>query len=430
MNAHFRSNRANLTHLSVVARIGVAAIALLIGACQAPAAPSASVPPIAVGSGGPSASPSGPNPSSAPSPSTPVSTPSPTPTPKWSKPVTVGGLAGCNAVVAAVDENGTTHLAATCGTEPSEIRYSVSTDGQAWTTTPLKPPADRYEADPQLAFSGDTLYLAYTRVAPGDGGCGGDGLDDVGVWFRTRTLPSGDWSEPNRLGLAADHLQSFRVSGSVIHATVTNEKDGETSVESLDGSTLLRHRIGDALGSTSLRIGDDGKGRVAYETSKGIGYGTVEGDKFVGKLIPNSGGGWNPVLTLAPGNDAYLLWTESYHDAGCAEPDPLPTFGTYFATNASGSWESSRLTTLLGSTSMTIDPATGEIHVLISDYRRMVHFHRPAAGGDWANETIARQTPSSGVIRQDPTTGALVVAYVADVNQEAGQLEVRVMVRQ
>ena len=40
------------------------------------------------------------------------------------------------------------------------------------------------------------------------------------------------------IGKAADHLQSFRVNGSVIHATVTNEKDGSTAYETLTGGAL------------------------------------------------------------------------------------------------------------------------------------------------------------------------------------------------
>lgn len=430
-----RSNRTPFRGLAILARIGVVAFALLLAACQAPAAPSASAPPIAVGSPGPSgpaSSPDLPIPSSDPAPSTPAGTPTPTPTPAdpvaWSKPVVVKDLVDCTSVVLAVDESGGRHLAAACGDGTSAISYAASADGgAAWDTSHLKPPAGRYELDPQLAFSGNTLFLAYTRVAPDDGGCGDDGLADVGVWYRTRTMPSGDWSEPTQIGRAADRLEALRVSGSVIHATVHNDKDKSTAYVRVEGGAGARFAIGDARGSTALRIGDDGKARIAYESGKGIGYGSLDGDRFVGKTIVASGYAHAPVLTLAPGNTAYLLYAESYHDGGCTEPDPLPTFGTYFATNAGGSWESSRLTTLIGSSSMTIDPATGDLHVLVSDYRRMVHFHRPAAGGVWVNETLTRDHPSGAVIRQDPTSGALVVAYIADPDPADPKLEVAVM---
>ena len=316
----------------VLAALGVATFALLIGVGRTPAgATSSSAPPIALGSASPGPSQpvasSNPTPSAAPSvtPSKPTATPVPA---TWSKPVIVAGLDGCYAVVAAIDDHGLDHIAATCGNNGSQIRYAASSDGKTWKTNVLQPPSGRLELDPQLAFAGDTLYLAYTRVAPVDGGCGDNGLDDVGVYYRTRTLPNGAWSEPTRIGAVADHLQAFRVSGSVVHATVTNEKDGKTAYETLTGGTLARYTIGDATGWTSLRVGDDGKGRVAYESTHGISFGMVSGDKFSSSTIPNSTNGWDPSLTLARGNVAYLVWNRSYHGGGCAEPGPDPLDGT------------------------------------------------------------------------------------------------------
>jgi hypothetical protein len=404
----------------VLALMVVAAIALLLGVGRTPAATtSSSAPPIALGSDAPSPSPSLALASSSPAPSaSPSVTPS-TPTTARdtrasSNAVIVAGLDSCHAVVAAIDDRGADHLAATCGNRGTQIRYSVSSDGRTWTTSVLQPPTSREELDPQLAFAGDTVYLAYTRVAPVDGGCGDNGLDDVGVYYRTRTLPNGVWSEPTRIGAVADRLQSFRVSGSVIHATVANDKDGKTAYETVTGGTLARYAIGDAAGWSSLRVGDDGKARVAYESTHGISYGMVSGDHFSSAVIPKSSGGWNPALALAPGNDAYLVWNRSYHGLGCVGPEPDPLDGTYFATNVSGSWVSSRLTKQVGGTSLTVDPASGELHVLVSDYRSIVYFHL-ATGADWVHETIARGSVSSPVIREDPTTDARFVAYVVDV---------------
>jgi hypothetical protein len=411
--------------------VGLAAIVVFLGVGQTPgaAAPS-SLPPVAAGVGaspGASliASPSVASaaPSVLPAPS---AKPTPTPAPAsgtWSKPATVAGFDTCFAVVAAIDDHGAQHLAAPCGDSGYEIRYAVSTDGHTWTTSVLKPPTGRSELDPQLAFSGDTLYLAYSRVAPEDGGCGDDGLADVGVYYRTRTLPSGHWSEPTRIGEIADHLQSFRVSGSVIHATVTDEKEGRTFYETLKGATLARYAIADAAGSSSLRVGDDGKGRVAYESTKGIAYGGVSGGQFSSVTVPNSTNGWNPVLTLAPGNDAYLLWNRSDHGAGCAGGGPDPADGTYFATNTSGKWVTTRLTTLVGGASLALDPATGEVHALVTGPDRLVYFHR-AADGEWTHANVVRQSAASGVIREDPTTGALFVAYVSYPIEGPSSIEV------
>jgi hypothetical protein len=441
MNATRRSHRARPFNPAVLARLGVAAIALLVVACQTPAAAppsSPSSPPVSAGN--PSTPPASPSLPVTPTPSADPSSPAPTPTPKppapkppvvkpvaWSKPVAVKGLEGCLSVVMAVDDLGATHLAATCGIDSSEIRYAVSTDGTSWKTTTLAAPAGRQELEPQLAFSGSTLYLAYTRVAPTDGGCGDDGLADLGVHVRSRSLPGGPWSEPSQIGKAADHLQSLRVDGSVIHATVRNDKDRSTAYEVLTGGALARQVIGDATGGSSLRVGDDGKGRVAYETAKGISFGTVQNGRFVGARIPGSASGHSPVLTLAGGNVAYVIWSRHYVDGGCIDGGSNPLDGTYIATNASGRWVTSRLTTMVGAASMTIDQVTGELQLVVSDMHRIVRFHK-GSGGEWAKETLTRRNPTSSVIRQNPTNGNLVVAFIADPTYEMAKMHVEVMV--
>jgi hypothetical protein len=313
-----------------------------------------------------------------------------------------------------------------CGTEPTEIRYATSSDGRSWTTTKLPPPTGHWEQEPQLAFSGNTLYLAYSRLALEDGDCGGDGLRDVGVYVRTKALPSGDWSEPTRIGQPGDRLGSFRVTGSTMHATVMNGED--FFYEFVTGGAGSRIKLPNALGVAALRIGDDGVPRVAYEREDGIAYGTVDGTTVNVKLVPGSDRGWNPTFALAPGNDAYLVWTESNHGGGCAEPEPPPTDGTYVGTNAGGTWVSSRLTRRLGTTSLTVDPSSGELHVLVSDYQRLVWFHR-AAGGNWASETLVPENATSAVIRQDPTSGRFVGAYVVESGQDRDERHVEVVTR-
>ena len=419
---------------AVLALAGVAAIAFAVAGGRPPtSAPSSSALPIALAGDAASSAPSGgpgatsslavasSDPSSSPSalpsavPSAPPA-PSAAPTPApiaagWSKPLAVKGLETCSAIVVAIDDRGTDHLAATCGNAATEIRYAVATDGRTWKTSVLKPPAGRFELDPQLAFAGNTLYLAYTRVAPVDGGCGSDGLADVGVYYRTRSLPGGAWSQPTRIGVVADHLQSFRVNGSVLHATVTNEKSGKTSYETVTGGTLRRYTIGDAAGWTSLRVGDDGIGRVAYESTHGISFGMVSGGRFSPTRIPDSSNGWDPILTLAPGNAAYVIWNRSFHGIGCVGPGPDPRDGTYYATDESGTWVTSRLTALVGAASLTVDPKTGELHAIVVDGRRIVHFHR-LPGADWTHETVVRAMAASTMLRQDQQTGSLFMAYV------------------
>ena len=83
---------------------------------------------------------------------------------------------------------------------------------------------------------------------------------------------------------------------------------------------------------------------------------------------------------------------------------------------------------MIGGTSLTIDPATGDLHLVVSDVEKLVHFQRPAAGGSWKEKTLADHHPSSAVIRQDPTDGSLFVAYVADPTED-GSFVVRVLSR-
>ena len=360
-------------------------------------------------------------PSMAPSPSgTPAPPPSVNARPvAWSAPAIVDGLQGCTSVVLAVDETGGDHLASDCGDPPSEIRYASSTDGTHWTTTTFKAPANRLEQEPVLAFDGSTFYLAYTRLAPEEGGCGADGLADVGVWYRTRTLPAGPWSSPQQIGSTRDHLQAFRVSGSVIHATVANEKDGKTWYEIVAGGATHRYELPGAAGSTALRVGDDGRARIAFEGAKGIVFGTFNGGGFKTGLIPGSTGGFDPTLALAPGNTAELLWSRAYHGIGCAEPGPQPEDGTYFATNAGGTWATHKLSGAVGATSLIVDPATGELHALIIDGRIIDEFDK-RAGAAWRKTRLSTTGwVYSPVIRQDPTTGGLVLAYVSQVGSDA-----------
>lgn len=418
---------------AALAAVGIVVLVIGIAVGGSPAAAVAPSSPLtAVGDSSPSLGPVASDlPSGAPSSLAPTATATPTPKPTtkppapsaWSKPAKVKGLDNCWSVVAAIDDRGVTHIAATCGYQnASQVRYAASNDAKVWKTTAWAPPDGRLETDPQIALSGKKLYLAYTRLAPVDGGCGDDGLEDVGVYYRTRMLPSGTWSKPIRIGKIADHLQSFRISGTVLHATVTNEKARETVYETVTAGTTVRYPIGDAAGGTSLRIGDDGKARVAYESTHGISFGMVKGDRFSSVVIPNSSNGFVPALILGPSNVAYVMWTRSYHGFGCAGPGPDPEDGTYVATNASGTWVSSRMTPLLFGT-MTLDAATGELHAVVQDRDRMVYFHC-SPDGAWTHETAIRTPASPALIRMDPRSGALFVALVNSSREGTQDIEI------
>ena len=320
----------------------------------------------------------------------------------------IGAPGQCTSVVATIDNSGTEHVAANCDTN---IRYAVSAAGGTWTVTDFMPPVDRLEKDPQIAFDGNTLYLAYTRMAATQGGCGDDGLRDLGVYYRVRTLPNGAWSDPKPIGPADDHIQSLRVNGT-IHATVLNDKDGKTYYETLNGSTYHRYLIANAAGPVSLRLGSDGRARIAYETKAGsLAYGVFRGAGFTTSVIPGSNRGYTPILVLGKGNAAYVLWNRGYHGRGCVVPDPLAGDGTYFGTNVGGRWVYSRLTSSEGAASLVVDARTGDVQALVAVGTRLVDYvKQPSA--PWRHSTLVNGFASPAVLREDPNTGALLVAYI------------------
>ena len=114
------------------------------------------------------------------------------------------------------------HVVAECGGQHPLLRVDrravVDRDG-------LRPPGDIARTSiRRLAFRGDVVYVAFSRIAP-DGGCSGSRGVDVGVYFRTKTQPDGAWSAPVRLGSGPDSLRSFRVDGDTIHAIVRKGGD-------------------------------------------------------------------------------------------------------------------------------------------------------------------------------------------------------------
>jgi hypothetical protein len=311
------------------------------------------------------------------------------------------------------------HLAAAC--RDSSIGYATSANGTDWTATVTEPPANRLDSNPQVAVSGSTLYLAWTRQLQEDGGCGEDGIRDVGVNLKTRTLPDGSWSAASRIGEPKDHLQSLRVVGSTIHATVVNEADGKTWYETVDGDRVERTVIAGAA-EAALRIGNDGVARIAYAHADGIRYGSVDHDGVRAETIPGSAHGSGPVFALAADGTAAMFWTRYEFSGGCAEPDPPPTDGTYFATNAGGSWKTEKISKVIGGVSLTIDSASGQIHALLGKERGIDYLHRPTRGGAWVKKAlpIGKGWAQSPVIRQDPTTGWLWVFFAGTTGQGEG----------
>ena len=207
-----------------------AATLILVAACVAPAASPSGSPPSSATPSRPPASASAPTiapsfePSGAPTTAPSVepgpasaepssAEPSSATTPTWSKKQLVRAGSDCGGFTATIDPTGRTHAVVVCD---GGIRYLTSVDRVTWHEDSIVPAIDAIETDPQVTTDGDRVYVAFTRLAPEDGGCGDDGLRDLGVFVQSKPLAGGAWSDQVKLGENADHLQSFRVADGAI----------------------------------------------------------------------------------------------------------------------------------------------------------------------------------------------------------------------
>jgi hypothetical protein len=201
------------------------------------------------------------------------------------------------------------------------------------------------------------------------------------------------------------------VSDGVIHLTViANESAGPLYYESQSGPNIAKVLIPDAV-TTSLRVGDDGHARVAFATGHAIRYARADGTKLSTTTVAASTETYlqSPSLVLGPGDHAYMVWTQNADGGGgCAGPDPSPVDGVYFATDASGSWKTTRLTATPGEASLTLDPSSGRLEVVVND--GTLTQYESAGGNEWTSTEMPGTTGLiNPLIRQNPVTGSVNV---------------------
>ncbi len=387
-------------------------LVVILVACSAPGAPGSlapSEPPA--GSPVPSDPPSSPSPSvPAPSPSgpPPSAAPSPTPTPApavWTRTIAIDGVQ-CAQLAATVEASGRFHVAALCD---GQIQYAVSSNGKSWTSETISP-IDVMEEGPQVVADGSRIHLAFTRYEPLDEGCGGQELRPVGGFVQVRGA-DGQWSTPRPIGNEGDVLVALRVVDGVIHALVSN--DGLFYV-SIDGASRTRVKIAN-FGSGSLRVGDDGVPRIAFLTMEQVRYGRVVDGRFTSETVATvdfSAG--TPDLVLAPGNRAFIAWTQNSEIGGCTSPGPRPSDGTYLATQVDGSWVSRKVTNAAGASSLTLEVATGDLHLAVAT-DAIRHFVSTNAGADWTGSVVPNSADTyEPVIRIDPDSGEVGIAAIGE----------------
>jgi hypothetical protein len=372
------------------ARTAVTAVALLaiVGGCTSTTTPLGDASP---GASEPAPTPRSPTSSPAESQAlTPTATPTatpvaatpdptdPPPTPTlevdedgWAKPVRIAD-GDCYASAATIDERGRYHVAASCD---DELRSMVWSPGAIDLHVDVLPPPDRHlDVGAELALDGGDTVMAFTRLAPTEGGdtCGNGGYGSYrvdGVYVRRRADDTAAWSDPVRLGDPGDDLQAFRAADGMLHATVIDDRGRVFYVSGSGAGGGRRVLIPDAT-ETSLRIGDDGRPRIAYTSGLSIRYARVDGDRLVSTEVTTSPGSspTEPTLVLAPGDDPSIMWTQDVEAAGgCASPDTPRTDGTYLARRSDGIWDMARVSRSVGPGSLTLDPPSGRWHAVISD---------------------------------------------------------------
>ena len=231
---------------------------------------------------------------------------------------------------------------------------------------------------------------------------------------------------------------STRCASSAASIHVALHGDASTYYETVHGSTAHRYAIADMTGmfAPALRVGDDGKARVAYTLDAGITFGTFTGSGFSNTHVAGSEEGWAPVMVLGKGDAAYLLWDRSPEPGGCVTRDSEPTDGTYFSTNASGTWQTSRLSLTVGEAALTVDVVSGQVHALVSGFDQnaaspqasasLIYFTGPA-GGPWTPTTLLPYAVDTPVIKLDQATGALLVMYA--VTSDGGATQIYAMTK-
>ena len=298
------------------------------------------------------------------------------------------------------------HVVAACD---DDIVYSTPVGG-AWTRTTLA--STGFNADPEIAIDGNRLYVAYSH-APLIG-CG-DTEGKPGVYYRTRAVGGGNWSAATFFGHVMDRLQTFRVAGRKLHATVET-KQGTIAYETNASGVLRRYALPGGVGWASLRIGSDGRARIAYEAASSLRYATFTGTRFDWSTIPGTTQrDALPQLVLDAADHAHVVWQHTDRaTGGCVDVEnPSPVDGGYYATNASGSWTPAaqrRFTVNVGPSSLTVDTKSGRVHVLVAT-RKGVKYYTKTRAGTWSGVTISTVRASSPTIRLDQPRGRLFAVF-------------------
>jgi hypothetical protein len=120
----------------------------------------------------------------------------------------------------------------------------------------------------------------------------------------------------------------------------------------------------------------------------------------------------SPSLVLGPGDRGFVVWSQTTDSGGgCASPDPGPLDGTYVGVDAGGTWTTHRLSKAPGGSSLTLDPSSGRIDVIVGT-GSLTHYVSED-GKTWTSKALVGTGGlSNPAIRRNPADGSLGVVAI------------------
>jgi hypothetical protein len=295
----------------------------------------------------------------------------------------------------AADSATTVHMS-WAGSGTPDARYRIYRDGELVATV--------------RDYSGDTHD---TGLKPGSRYCyrvtaidaAGAGIDDSNQSCATTAALAG-WdiqqvsaAPPLSLALDARGLERVSFCGSTGVYYQARQADGDVSTARLDPAAACFNAL--------LVVGGDGSDHLIYAdtNSNQLKYATDVSGTWVVNVIPGAAGAEFPSLAIDQGNAihvAYLLFTGHSPDA----------YQLVYASNASGSWQTVLVESVLAYPSIGVDTA-GTPHIAYlgtaqPDGSYPVHYRSYASTG-WSDQVVATS--------EDPKT---LVALAMDPSGQAG----------
>ena len=323
--------------------------------------------------------------------------------PAWSAPVRV--LNGFfREISEAIDSTNHVHIAAA---GRGGLWY-ITDRGGAWNAKRiLVNPHNKSYQEPSIALDDhDRVYIAFSRSSCNDCAPGStDGIFTLTDKGRARgSFPS----SPTRLAPAASAEPSLRVSGGHIYLAYQSDCCHPGPLPPLRFKTNVTGawttaQVAASGDGPSLRLGTDGRARVAYAKPHGIGFATASSASggFASVALPGTGSGdFRALLALDLHDRPSVVWLH----------DGVSMNGIRYSSRGSSGWATPvEIAPTVGTIGYALD-AQDRPHVVIGAGK--VREERLVAG-TWVASTVSSKGALDVAIRR-AFDGHMVVAYSAD----------------